>query len=212
MYSELILICIQVYGLIMSSYYSDYNKINSLKRYIMTLLAICIYIPITEEILFRYAFYHLLQKYLDNKLYINVINGIVFGLSHAPNILIINYPNKIIYCIHICTNTYLGYYLATIHDNLPLCMMIHIIYNLIPSTIPVIYNKMIYKPKPDNEISDNNTLYASKPRLRRCYSLTTNRSIYDDFISINKRKINKDVLQSIEKYKEKMENRRKNEI
>lgn len=49
------------------------------------LVIMCVIAPIQEEILFRYAFYHLLEKYIEDHFYINIINGIAFGLIHVSN-------------------------------------------------------------------------------------------------------------------------------
>ena len=195
MLPELILVVIQFIGIPLNLYYKQ-NISLSFKQFIITIFTMCIYIPIIEEILFRYAFYHLLENYLNNIFYINLINGVVFGLTHIFNIFIIKFPNMIVFSFHVTSNMYLGYYLATHHNNLLYCMIVHILYNLCGYSIKFICNKILYDAeKPDELI--NRKIFVSKPKLRRSNSLS---SIPSEFISIPKYKISNNVLNSINNY------------
>ena len=219
MYHELVLVFFQLCGIPLNIYYKT-NSIETLKTYISTLYIVCIAVPIIEEILFRYAFYHLLEKYMSDSFYINIANGIVFGLIHIPNIFVIEFKSKIISSVHIFSNVYLGYYLATIHDDLLLCIIIHIIYNFTGVTITFICSKYTAKKKVETsalleKIGESlalfdNTIYVTKPKLRRSVSLNALDSLFVekiDFIGIKKDKIKKDILDSIDNFNTKKNSR-----
>ena len=200
MYLELVLILIQLCGIPLNLYYKQ-KTISSVREYIFVMLTLCIYIPIIEETMFRYAFYHLLEKYISETFYINLINGIVFGLTHIANITVMTFPNAMIFIFHITTNTYLGYYLATIHNDLFLCMIVHALYNFAGCTIRILCNKFTDKNKPGKQTGIFNGIWINKSKLRRCISVN-NFGILDELICVDKEKMNKDVLESIEKFKE----------
>lgn len=203
MYLELGLVLIQLCGIALNLYYKSKANI-SVKQFLTNILVMCIYLPINEEILFRYAFYHLLEKYMSDTLYINIVNGLVFGLIHIPNITVLNFPNPIIFMLHIITNIYFGYYMATIHDDLVRCMLIHAMYNFIGVTITFVCSRYIYKAKKGVLQNISDKVYITRAKLRRCNSFDSyDYDVYDCvYVGVDKSKMNKDVLGSIEKYKE----------
>lgn len=105
------------------------------------LLSVCIIAPILEEVLFRYAFYHLLEAYINNHECINIINGIIFGVLH--NIVAFSDKNYIRHVVVFMANGYLGYYLATIHNNLIICMIVHSLYNIIGMASLLYFNDAV---------------------------------------------------------------------
>ena len=198
MYHEIILVCFQICAIPLRIYYN--KSVISLKQYLSALFLMCIYIPIVEEILFRYALYHLLEKYMDNTFQINLINGLIFGLMHIANIAAIEFRSMLILGIHICSNIYFGYYLAIMHITLVQCMIVHAIYNFIGVTLTFLCCKYTNKPLEKFPLSTDN-VYVPRPKLRRCYSLG-DYNLFDESIGIDKDKMDKDILQSIENFGE----------
>jgi hypothetical protein len=169
--------------------------------------AYCIIIPIQEEIIFRYALYHLLEKYIEDYFYINIINGVIFGVFHFSNGISTEFTT--IHYIHtIIFNSHLGYYLSTIHDNLILCMFLHCMYNIIGfSVLFYIAKKETKEEIVMGNFSSNRYINMDKGR-RRAKSLNKYDSYIDRCIIISESKINKDILKSFEEF-EKVEGSRK---
>ena len=196
-----------LFNRIIFGYYASKNIKNDIisKPNILQWLSLCVFIPIQEEIMYRYAFYHLLEKFFNDTMTINIVNGIFFGLLHVSNGLVIE-MKPLDYLMIIIANGHLGYLLAVSHDNLVLCMIIHGLYNFIGISLILYTNKGNIMDK----IKDNIYIYT-QPR-RRAISLGYT-SKFDFIHKIKKSKVNKDTIESISKYDHiKNEHLRKNSL
>lgn len=159
---------------------------------ILQWLSLCVFIPIQEEIMYRYAFYHLLEKYIDNIMTINIVNGIFFGLLHASNGLVVK-MKPLDYLMIILANGHLGYLLAVLHDNIFLCMLIHGLYNFIGISIVLYASKGIK----DDKVINNIYIYTRPRRRASSLGYVTD---YKFVHTIDKSKVNKEILDMREKY------------
>lgn len=187
--------------LIFGYYAINHIEINDLisKPNIIQWVSLCVLIPIQEEIMFRYAFYHLLEKYFNDIMTINIINGVFFGLIHAGNGLVVKLK-PLDYLMIVVANSHLGYCLASLHDNLFLCMMIHGIYNFISISV-----LLYFKNDSIVEVRIDDVFIYTQPR-RRAMSLGYVRK-FDFYYRINKSSIKPEIIKSIDLYKEKEKNR-----
>ncbi|ARF11984.1 CAAX protease family protein [Klosneuvirus KNV1] len=188
--------------LIFGYYAHKYIKIDDLisRPTILQWLSFCVFIPVQEEIMFRYAFYHLLENYINDIMTINIINGVVFGLLHASNGLIVKLK-PLDYLMIILANSHLGYCLAILHNNLFLCMVVHGVYNFIGISI------MLYWNENNNivEVRIDDVIIYTQPR-RRAMSLGFVNN-FEFFHRINKSSINPEIAESTNKYREMEKNR-----
>lgn len=166
---------------------------------ILQLVTLCIYIPFQEEIMFRYALYNFLEKYVEPGI-IPIINGIAFGLIHYTNSYVIDMTQIQLVASVIFTG-HLGYVLTKMNDNLFLCIIIHCIYNLI-GILTLKYMHHDSTPKCIIDISGYS--YIRFTRGRRANSLGYVKSDDDPGKLIDNDRIDPNVLKSFEHYDNKI--------
>lgn len=157
-------------------------------------VCLCILVPIQEEIFFRYAGYHLLEYFIKNEVIAQIINGVLFGLIHVGNGIVFK-MNTMDWVVLIIANGHLGYCLATIHNNIFLCMIIHGVYNWVGIRM------MLYvKDKVNKSITGESYIYTEQRRRSISVGFKNN---YEKFHVVNKEKLNKELLASFDNYDEK---------
>lgn len=106
----------------------------SISKTLATSVAIVIILPIYEESLFR----HTLVVYTKHLWYYEYLNVVLFGLWHVPNVVVFGLSKTL---IQLPAVLYLGYYIIQL-DNVPLAMILHILFNFCVMCALLVHVKM----------------------------------------------------------------------
>lgn len=111
------------------------------------LLMICVLIPITEEIIFRYFIYNItlyIYNYIfspdgNGLLITQTINVLLFAYLHKDNFLVENFSDRIVQFVYVFSIGYSGY-IITKQESLLMCFALHISFNSIAVVHQLCYN------------------------------------------------------------------------
>jgi len=125
MWQTLLLIIIQILSIALSVWLmKDKNPNYDKQTALLTILLICIIMPLYEEAIFR----SVLKNYLVDVPYNNYINAIVFGLFHISNFII--WKNIGVSLFQVVCTSYLGYYVVQF-EKFHHAWLVHCCYNFV---------------------------------------------------------------------------------
>ena len=126
MFQTIILILVNVFGIYItvkeSKKRSTASSIN-MKTFLTTVYLMGLFIPLFEEAFFR----GILKQYLADIPFNNIINGLLFGLTHIHNYVLTK--SLYITAIQVLSTSYLGYYLVQL-DSFMMSYFVHCLYNI----------------------------------------------------------------------------------
>jgi hypothetical protein len=139
----------------------EIDKIDKIRYNLSSNILFIIFAPINEEIIFRYALTNYLYSYFQHIGAIIALNALIFGSLHVLNVFsdkkLLNFIHiQIIRCI------LLGFMLECIylrHDNLVVCMLLHILFNALGCFSIYYYDK-------NNQNNQNNQNLQNLQNLR----------------------------------------------
>lgn len=196
MLQTIILLLCQAFGIYFTVKHLDTLPVKlkfTLKEITNTIYIAGILMPLLEESLFR----SVCKQYLTGVQYSNIINGIIFGLAHIQNYII--HKNKLICLFQVISTSYLGYYLVQ-YESFMNAFMVHCMYNIIimSSSYGLYYYKHRNDKNLDGMLSMDDIINSLRYPIR---SVDDGLELHwNDYKYINKNKINKELLISIEKF------------
>lgn len=181
MFHEIILFTYLIFAQIIIRFNEKTIRVFSLKELLIGLVVMGIYLPISEEAIFRC----LLPIFFGHLEYFKIASAILFGLFHFSNYFIVN--NLKLTIMQIIMTCYLGYYLINL-ENIKMAIFAHILFNsvgiIITQIVSIIIRKVKQSDDMDNDdnllLSYNDYYYVCPPKFRRSFSSSYLRFNFED--------------------------------